>query len=250
MGFLRRRANKVSAAQAVPLETLPTSASQAKTDLDRNKKESVLEEHPLLGSIGLDGERKDGVLPGKWGYVQDWSRMLWGKFVTKTIDDVQRSRGFLQFKFIMAKDTSSRWNDVAVVVGLSLFAYFVYDAYREYKAKREQQDWERLVARMTVPEKEGWTVDELKAYDGSGETPILIGVKGRVYNVWTKAALYGPGGGYHIFAGRDASRLLAKGILKDSEDDGNELTKQELDQLDDWAYMFEDKYPCVGTLAA
>mmetsp|Transcript_29437 Transcript_29437/g.25141 ORF Transcript_29437/g.25141 Transcript_29437/m.25141 type:complete len:86 (-) Transcript_29437:30-287(-) len=83
---------------------------------------------------------------------------------------------------------------------------------------------------MTVPEKEGWTVDELKAYDGSGETPILIGVKGRVYNVWTKAALYGPGGGYHIFAGRDASRLLAKGILKDSEDDGNELTKQELDQ--------------------
>ncbi|KAF4695500.1 Membrane-associated progesterone receptor component 1 [Perkinsus olseni] len=102
---------------------------------------------------------------------------------------------------------------------------------------------------MTIPARDGWTANELRVYDGSDNTPILIGVKDKVYNVWTKADLYGPGGGYHIFAGRDASRLLAKGILKDSEDNGEALTKQEMNQLDDWAQMFESKYSCVGTMA-
>ncbi|EER05125.1 hypothetical protein Pmar_PMAR026559 [Perkinsus marinus ATCC 50983] len=51
MGFLRRRANKVNAAEAVPMETLPTSASQAKADLEKEarKKNTLLGgQHPLL----------------------------------------------------------------------------------------------------------------------------------------------------------------------------------------------------------
>ncbi|EER05119.1 membrane associated progesterone receptor, putative [Perkinsus marinus ATCC 50983] len=102
---------------------------------------------------------------------------------------------------------------------------------------------------MTIPTKAGWTAAELSAYDGSNDTPILIGVKGKVYNVWTRPDFYGPGGGYHVFAGRDASRLLAKGILDEADDNGEELNKHELEQLDDWAQMFESKYPYVGTLA-
>ncbi|EER19041.1 membrane associated progesterone receptor, putative, partial [Perkinsus marinus ATCC 50983] len=85
-----------------------------------------------------------------------------------------------------------------------------YDTYQDYRARRKQEEWERRVARMTIPTKAGWTAAELSAYDGPNDTPILIGVKGKVYNVWTRPDFYGPGGGYHVFAGRDASRLLAK----------------------------------------
>lgn len=56
MGFLRRRANKVNAAEAVPMETLPTSASQAKADLEKEarKKNTLLGgQHPLLGRSSL-----------------------------------------------------------------------------------------------------------------------------------------------------------------------------------------------------
>ncbi|KAF4670762.1 hypothetical protein FOZ61_008778 [Perkinsus olseni] len=55
MGFLRRRANKVSAAQAVPLEPLPTSASQARAELEKEKKkDSLLDGHPMLSQAVIN----------------------------------------------------------------------------------------------------------------------------------------------------------------------------------------------------
>nr|GEZ68647.1 hypothetical protein [Tanacetum cinerariifolium] len=57
---------------------------------------------------------------------------------------------------------------------------------------------------------------------------------------------------YAMFAGKDASRALAK-MSKNDEDviaslDG--LTEKEIGILDDWEKKFAAKYPIVGTLAA
>jgi predicted heme/steroid binding protein len=52
---------------------------------------------------------------------------------------------------------------------------------------------------------------ELSAFDGKKNKRILMGIRGRVYDVTAGAHFYGPGGPYGNFAGRDASRGLSKG---------------------------------------
>ena len=47
--------------------------------------------------------------------------------------------------------------------------------------------------------RDAWSEEELRAYDGTDETgPILMAVKGDVYNVWKGRNFYGPGAEYHI----------------------------------------------------
>ncbi|KAJ4897521.1 Membrane steroid-binding protein 2 [Raphanus sativus] len=55
------------------------------------------------------------------------------------------------------------------------------------------------------------TEEELKQYDGSdSEKPLLMAIKGQIYDVSQSRVFYGPGGPYALFAGKDASRALAK----------------------------------------
>jgi membrane-associated progesterone receptor component len=85
---------------------------------------------------------------------------------------------------------------------------------------------------------------------------ILLAVKGNVYDVsYGGTEHYGPGGSYHLFAGIDASRALAK-MSFDAEDvnssDLSDLTEEQLKILDDWEEKFQKKrlYPLVGRLVA
>ncbi|CAI9274891.1 LOW QUALITY PROTEIN: probable steroid-binding protein 3 [Lactuca sativa] len=97
------------------------------------------------------------------------------------------------------------------------------------------------------------TLDQLKQYDGTDPSnPIYIGVKGRIFDVSTAKSFYGPGGSYAMFAGKDASRALAKMSKNDEDVIGSlhGLTEKELGILDDWEKKFEAKYPIVGSLAA
>ncbi|CDW60263.1 membrane associated progesterone receptor [Trichuris trichiura] len=95
-------------------------------------------------------------------------------------------------------------------------------------------------------------LDELRNYDGSNER-ICLAVNGKIYDVTSKRELYGSGGPYGLFAGRDASRCLAKfstdvSLLKDDYDDLSDLTSSEMNVLMEWALQFEQLYPCVGRL--
>lgn len=61
---------------------------------------------------------------------------------------------------------------------------------------------------------------------------------------------YGPGGPYALFAGKDASRALAKMSFEDSDltSDLTGLGVFELEALQDWEYKFMSKYVKVGTI--
>lgn len=97
------------------------------------------------------------------------------------------------------------------------------------------------------------TLDQLKQYDGTNPSnPIYLSVKGRIFDITTGKSFYRPGASYSMFAGKDASRALAK-MSKNDEDvigslDG--LSEKEIGVLDDWEKKFEAKYPIVGSLAA
>ncbi|XP_028803432.1 membrane steroid-binding protein 1-like [Neltuma alba] len=95
------------------------------------------------------------------------------------------------------------------------------------------------------------TEEELKVYDGSDPSkPLLMAIKGQIYDVSQSRMFYGPGGPYALFAGKDASRALAKMSFEEKELTGDisGLGPFELDALQDWEYKFMSKYVKVGSI--
>ncbi|GKU89342.1 hypothetical protein SLEP1_g3491 [Rubroshorea leprosula] len=95
------------------------------------------------------------------------------------------------------------------------------------------------------------TEEELKQYDGSDpKKPLLMAIKGQIYDVSQSRMLYGPGGPCALFAGKDASRALAKMSFeeKDLIGDISGLGSFYLEALQDWESEFMSKYVKVGTI--
>ena len=95
-------------------------------------------------------------------------------------------------------------------------------------------------------------VDASDDNDGSsdGDGPILLAAEGRVFNVATARNFYGPGGEYHIMAGKDASRYLARNSVEEEPDAqaSEPLNMAERAALAGWAWSFKQKYDAVGRL--
>ncbi|RKF61733.1 hypothetical protein OnM2_039005 [Erysiphe neolycopersici] len=71
--------------------------------------------------------------------------------------------------------------------------------------------WKRPVTllRLWLEGPKQFTDDDLKLFDGTDtKKPILLAVNGTVYDVTLGRRFYGPGGSYHFFAGKDASRAF------------------------------------------
>ncbi|KAL6633896.1 hypothetical protein ACP70R_026567 [Stipagrostis hirtigluma subsp. patula] len=95
------------------------------------------------------------------------------------------------------------------------------------------------------------TEEELRAYDGSDpQKPLLMAIKGQIYDVTQSRMFYGPGGPYALFAGRDASRALAKMSFEPSDLTGDisGLGPFEVQALHEWDYKFKNKYMTVGKI--
>jgi predicted heme/steroid binding protein len=120
--------------------------------------------------------------------------------------------------------------------------------YAEYEAL--QQERERLAF---IQPKDQWLEEELNAYNGENDPsgPILLAVKGDVFNVWKGRNFYGPDGEYHIMAGRDATRFLAKNRLdlETEQERQVELNIAERANLEVWYWTIKNKYQFVGNLA-
>ncbi|CAK9866435.1 unnamed protein product [Sphagnum jensenii] len=95
------------------------------------------------------------------------------------------------------------------------------------------------------------TLEELAAYNGSDpQKPLLMAIKAQIYDVSQSRAFYGPGGPYALFAGKDASRALAKMSFEENDLTGDieGLSPYELEALTDWEYKFMSKYVKVGVI--
>ncbi|WFD32382.1 hypothetical protein MSPP1_003427 [Malassezia sp. CBS 17886] len=98
---------------------------------------------------------------------------------------------------------------------------------------------EPTTAPTQPPRDDPFTAEELAAFDGTDASkPVYVAVKGIVFDVTPKRDMYGPGCGYNVFAGKDASRALGMSSLKeeDAVSDYSTLTESQLKVLDDWRY--------------
>lgn len=96
-----------------------------------------------------------------------------------------------------------------------------------------------------------FTPEELKEFSGEKNSKgIYISILGQVYDVSKGEKHYGPGGTYHIFAGRDSSRSFVTGDFssKSGTDDVLDLSASELLSLKDWALFYKNEYPYKGKL--
>lgn len=90
--------------------------------------------------------------------------------------------------------------------------------------------------------------------EGYAAAPIYIGAGDKVFDMsFGGVTFYGSGGPYQKFAGKDASRALAKMSLDEADltdSSVSDLTEKQLATLNDWIKTFEEKksYPIVGRL--
>ncbi|KAJ5131494.1 Cytochrome b5 [Penicillium bovifimosum] len=60
------------------------------------------------------------------------------------------------------------------------------------------------------------TPNQLSLYNGTDSTlPIYVAVNGTIFDVSANRMIYGPGGSYNFFAGRDATRAFVTGCFKE-----------------------------------
>jgi membrane-associated progesterone receptor component len=96
--------------------------------------------------------------------------------------------------------------------------------------------------------KKDLTIQELNEYNGINNPKVLVALKGVIYDV-SSSEFYGVGGGYHVFAGHDASVNLAKmshDVAFLDKWEQIELDKDETQVLNDWVARFSMKYFTVG----
>jgi membrane-associated progesterone receptor component len=121
----------------------------------------------------------------------------------------------------------------------------------EEEARIKANEVERARLAYIEP-REYWKQAELAPYDGSRDEdgPILLSADGLVFNVYKGRNFYLPGCEYHIFAGRDATRLLARNKLEEEteEEAKKPLNVAERAYLATWIYTFKGKYDIVGKL--
>ncbi|XP_020580429.1 membrane steroid-binding protein 2-like [Phalaenopsis equestris] len=139
------------------------------------------------------------------------------------------------------------------VLAVAVAFYYVVSAYFEPAPVARKREVEvEPVEPLPPPVQLGEvTEEELIAYDGSDpKKPLLMAIKGQIYDVTQSRMFYGPGGPYALFAGKDASRALAKMSFeqKDLTGDISGLGPFELEALQDWEYKFMSKYVKVGTI--
>jgi len=99
---------------------------------------------------------------------------------------------------------------------------------------------------------ETFTLEQLSTYTGATgpHYKIYIAVRGEVYDVTSGRDFYGPGAGYSVFAGRDATRALGKMQISAEECNcgWDNLNEEHRKTMLEWEAKYKSKYPVVGRM--
>uniref|UniRef100_A0A8C1FJ81 Neuferricin n=1 Tax=Cyprinus carpio carpio TaxID=630221 RepID=A0A8C1FJ81_CYPCA len=95
------------------------------------------------------------------------------------------------------------------------------------------------------------TEDELSLYNGEENSKgLYLAILGHVFDVEKGRKHYGPGGGYHFFTGKDASRAFITGDFTEAglSSDISDFTDSQIVALYDWLSFYQKDYTPVGKL--
>ncbi|RCI09088.1 hypothetical protein L249_5063 [Ophiocordyceps polyrhachis-furcata BCC 54312] len=107
----------------------------------------------------------------------------------------------------------------------------------------------KVPVQLDPPKDDPIPTEQLAKATGVDGSTCYVAIKGKVYDVTGNKA-YQPGGSYHVFAGKDASRALAKSSTKaeDVSAEWRDLDDKEKTVLDDWITFFSKRYNVVGVV--
>lgn len=99
------------------------------------------------------------------------------------------------------------------------------------------------------------TIKELSRFDGNDPSaPIYIAINGSVYDVTSAPEIYGPGGPYRFFSGKDAARAFVTGCFQNPDEFTYDLRGldpgEAANDIKSWQDYFDhsDRYWYVGTV--
>ncbi|RXW24343.1 hypothetical protein EST38_g1541 [Candolleomyces aberdarensis] len=105
------------------------------------------------------------------------------------------------------------------------------------------------VVDLAPPKDDPYTPEQLAEYDGRDSSkPILVAIKGDIFDVTRKGDVYGPGRSYNVFAGKDGSKGLGMSSLKAEHavSDYSGLNEADMKVLNEWHDFFSKRYNIVG----
>jgi membrane-associated progesterone receptor component len=137
---------------------------------------------------------------------------------------------------------------IVIVLGGITIYYLLQDKKTTDQSTIKEKETEEEVE---PPKPRDFTVEQLREFNGKINKSIYISLKGEVYDVTAAVDFYGDGSSYHCFAGREATRAMAK--LSFDEEDLSSLNLEDLspfdkNSLDDWINKFKyyRQYPVAG----
>ncbi|KAI0972293.1 cytochrome b5 [Xylaria arbuscula] len=103
---------------------------------------------------------------------------------------------------------------------------------------------------LDPPKDDPITLEELAKADGAEGNKSYVAIKGKIYDVTGNNAYKKPDGSYSVFAGKDASRALAKTSTKpeDVSPEWRDLPENQQGVLNDWITFFSKRYNVVGVV--
>ncbi|TGJ80352.1 hypothetical protein E0Z10_g8415 [Xylaria hypoxylon] len=117
----------------------------------------------------------------------------------------------------------------------------------------------KVAVTLDPPKDDPITLEELALANGTEGQKAYVAIKasyhisysrlGKVYDVSGNKA-YREGGSYNVFAGKDASRALAKSSKEpdDVQPEWRDLDQEKQGVLNDWITFFSKRYNIVGVV--
>ncbi|CAF1614076.1 unnamed protein product [Adineta ricciae] len=142
-------------------------------------------------------------------------------------------------------------------INLILVGLIAFLLVKLLRLKRKPSDYPssvKMPPQLPKMPKQDLTVEQLRGYNGvDSNGRILTAIYGDIFDVSRRSDLYGPGGSYSLFAGRDATRALSKmqltqSLFSDEYDDLADLADNERSTARNWHEDFREKYDIVGRL--
>jgi membrane-associated progesterone receptor component len=141
-------------------------------------------------------------------------------------------------------------NSIVLVIAAAIVSYFVLTTIRVI--------FEIFFpSKVTPPGYQPAQVGEITSEEMSKCTgddpfrPILVALKGKIYDMTEARNFYGPGGAYHVYAGREVARALGKMSLAETDCTGiiDDFSEKDKTRLEEWETKFSSKYKVVGQVS-